>query len=164
MYTTMGKCMPARTTRRSGPRPIAIDRHPRTIPATTPASAASSSPPSWPSVLAGPLALYCVLIDPSRMDDVVEGLFHVKRAVTGDASDSTESSFTKHKCASPFSNSPPFPNLTDAVMRRPVYLVVVLVGVFVVLVLAVMLSAWCCRGAFEIPCCVPATSAHAAAG
>lgn len=47
-------------------------------------------------------ALMCVLgghmSDPGEM---IEGLFHVKRAVDGDGSGSgTESSFTKHKCAS----------------------------------------------------------------
>jgi hypothetical protein len=48
--------------------------------------------------------LMCVLgghmADPGEM---IEGLFHVKRAVDGDGSGSgsgTESSFTKHKCTS----------------------------------------------------------------
>ncbi|KAJ6600457.1 hypothetical protein DFH09DRAFT_1271278 [Mycena vulgaris] len=77
-------------------------------------------------------ALLCVLSD--APGDIVEGLFHVKRAVNGDGSNSgTESAFTKNK----------------------LYLVVVFVGLFVVVILAVMLSAWCCKGAFENPCCCP---------
>ncbi|KAJ7302463.1 hypothetical protein DFH08DRAFT_905312 [Mycena albidolilacea] len=84
-------------------------------------------------------ALMCVLgghmADPGEM---VEGLFHVKRAVDGDGSGSgsgsgTESSFTKHK----------------------LYLIVIFVGLLVVVILGVMLSAWCCKGAFENPCCCP---------
>ncbi|KAJ7782236.1 hypothetical protein DFH07DRAFT_317812 [Mycena maculata] len=87
------------------------------------------------TLLAGLVALFCVLDDPFGMNGIVEGLLHVKRAVTGDdsGSGSTESAFTKHK----------------------LYLIVVFVGLLVVLVLAVMLSAWCCRGAFENPCCCP---------
>ncbi|KAJ7127962.1 hypothetical protein C8R44DRAFT_873732 [Mycena epipterygia] len=84
-------------------------------------------------VLSGLAALFCFsMADPG---EIIEGIFHVKRAVTGDGTGSTgtESSFTKHK----------------------LYLIVVFVGLFVVLVLAVMLSAWCCRGAFENPCCCP---------
>ncbi|KAJ7443576.1 hypothetical protein FB451DRAFT_1568660, partial [Mycena latifolia] len=67
--------------------------------------------------------------------EIVGGLFQVKRAGTGDGSGSTdsESAFTKHK----------------------LYLIVIFVGLLVVLILGVMLSAWCCKGAFENPCCCP---------
>ncbi|KAJ7757986.1 hypothetical protein B0H16DRAFT_1527762 [Mycena metata] len=85
--------------------------------------------------LSGLFAVLCFLGesvgDPSEM---LEGLFQVKRAVDGgDSTGSTGSTFTKHK----------------------LYLIVVFVGLFVVLVLGVMLSAWCCKGAFENPCCCP---------
>ncbi|KAJ7478990.1 hypothetical protein FB451DRAFT_1365605 [Mycena latifolia] len=86
--------------------------------------------------LAGFIALLCVFgeggADPS---EIVGGLFQVKRAGTGDGSGSTdsESAFTKHK----------------------LYLIVIFVGLLVVLILGVMLSAWCCKGAFENPCCCP---------
>ncbi|KDQ07241.1 hypothetical protein BOTBODRAFT_38945 [Botryobasidium botryosum FD-172 SS1] len=40
-------------------------------------------------------------------------------------------------------------------VRRKLYLIVVFVGLFVCLVLAVMLSAWCCKGAFQNPLCCP---------
>lgn len=43
----------------------------------------------------------------------------------------------------------------DLIHPHPVYLIVVIVGLFVLLVLAIMLSAWCCRGAFENPLCCP---------
>jgi hypothetical protein len=36
-----------------------------------------------------------------------------------------------------------------------VYLIVVFVGLVVCVILAIMLSAWCCRGAFENPLCCP---------
>ncbi|KAJ7187348.1 hypothetical protein C8R46DRAFT_288123 [Mycena filopes] len=68
--------------------------------------------------------------------EVLEGLLHLKRAVVdGDGSNSTGSgsTFTKNK----------------------LYLIVVFVGLFVVVILAVMLSAWCCKGAFENPLCCP---------
>ncbi|KAJ7616166.1 hypothetical protein DFH06DRAFT_1239312 [Mycena polygramma] len=84
--------------------------------------------------LAGLFALFCFLgdafADPGEM---MESLFHLKRAVDGDSGSGTESTFTKNK----------------------LYLIVVFVGLFVVVILAIMLSAWCCRGAFENPCCCP---------
>jgi len=40
-------------------------------------------------------------------------------------------------------------------VKNKLYLIVVIVGLFVLLVLAIMLSAWCCRGAFENPLCCP---------
>ncbi|KAF8183669.1 hypothetical protein BJ912DRAFT_545355 [Pholiota molesta] len=40
-------------------------------------------------------------------------------------------------------------------VNRKLYLIIVFVGLLVVVILAVMLSAWCCRGAFENPCCCP---------
>ncbi|KAJ6535055.1 hypothetical protein B0H19DRAFT_1184817 [Mycena capillaripes] len=86
--------------------------------------------------LCGIFALFCFLgdglADPGEM---IEGLFHVKRAVDGGSGSGsgTESAFTKHK----------------------LYLIVVFVGLVVVVILGVMLSAWCCRGAFENPCCCP---------
>jgi len=40
-------------------------------------------------------------------------------------------------------------------IRRKLYLIVVFVGLFVCIVLAVMLSAWCCKGAFKNPLCCP---------
>ncbi|PPQ97692.1 hypothetical protein CVT26_001875 [Gymnopilus dilepis] len=43
----------------------------------------------------------------------------------------------------------------SAFTHRKLYLIVIFVGLFLVLVLAVMLSAWCCRGAFENPLCCP---------
>ncbi|KAJ7203819.1 hypothetical protein GGX14DRAFT_461257 [Mycena pura] len=64
---------------------------------------------------------------------LVEGLFHVKRAVDGDTNDGTESAFTRHK----------------------LYLIVIFVGLVVVLILGIMLSAWCCRGSFDNPLCCP---------
>ncbi|KAJ7110733.1 hypothetical protein C8R43DRAFT_1139298 [Mycena crocata] len=82
--------------------------------------------------LSGVLALYCLLgngmADPG---EIIEGLFAVKRAVDGDPN--SESAFTKNK----------------------LYLIVIFVGLLVVVILAIMLSAWCCRGAFENPCCCP---------
>ncbi|KAF9481496.1 hypothetical protein BDN70DRAFT_876289 [Pholiota conissans] len=46
-------------------------------------------------------------------------------------------------------------NGSGTFVDRKLYLIVVFVGLFVVLILAIMLSAWCCRGAFENPCCCP---------
>lgn len=40
-------------------------------------------------------------------------------------------------------------------VKNKLYLVVAIVGLVVVVILAVMLSAWCCRGAFENPLCCP---------
>ncbi|EJC99436.1 uncharacterized protein FOMMEDRAFT_22957 [Fomitiporia mediterranea MF3/22] len=40
-------------------------------------------------------------------------------------------------------------------VKNKLYLIVVLVGLFVCLILAIMLAAWCCRGAFNNPLCCP---------
>ncbi|KAJ7572081.1 hypothetical protein C8J56DRAFT_979410 [Mycena floridula] len=57
------------------------------------------------------------------------------RRALGDNSGSngTESTFTKNK----------------------LYLIVIFVGLLLVIILAVMLSAWCCKGAFQNPLCCP---------
>ncbi|KAJ7641862.1 hypothetical protein FB45DRAFT_901190 [Roridomyces roridus] len=65
--------------------------------------------------------------------ELLQGLFHAKRAVDGTDSGNSGSPFT----------------------RNHLYLIVVFVGLLVVVILAVMLSAWCCRGAFENPLCCP---------
>ncbi|KAJ6506726.1 hypothetical protein C8R45DRAFT_510389 [Mycena sanguinolenta] len=90
-------------------------------------------------VLSGLVALFCFLGDNVTSADpteIIEGLFHAKRALGGGSdsgSGSTGSSFTKHK----------------------LYLIVIFVGLFVVVILGVMLSAWCCKGSFENPLCCP---------
>jgi hypothetical protein len=61
---------------------------------------------------------------------LMEGLF--RRAVD-DGSSNGDSPFVKNK----------------------LYLIVILVGLFVVVILAIMLSFWCCKGAFENPLCCP---------
>lgn len=38
---------------------------------------------------------------------------------------------------------------------RKLYLIIIFVGIVVVIILGIMLSAWCCRGAFENPLCCP---------
>ncbi|KAJ6632309.1 hypothetical protein B0H10DRAFT_1976909 [Mycena sp. CBHHK59/15] len=85
--------------------------------------------------LSGLVALSCLFGDGSGTGptDIIEGLLHVKRASDGSVSSGNESSFTKHK----------------------LYLIVIFVGLLVVLILGVMLSAWCCKGVFENPCCCP---------
>ncbi|KIM30620.1 hypothetical protein M408DRAFT_288517 [Serendipita vermifera MAFF 305830] len=40
-------------------------------------------------------------------------------------------------------------------VRNKLWIIVLVVGLFVCLILAIMLSAWCCRGAFENPLCCP---------
>ncbi|KAF8068085.1 hypothetical protein FPV67DRAFT_1171587 [Lyophyllum atratum] len=60
----------------------------------------------------------------------VDGL--TKRA-TGDATGGNGGTFTQNK----------------------LYLIVVFVGLFVVILLGIMLSAWCCRGVFQNPLCCP---------
>ncbi|OBZ72826.1 hypothetical protein A0H81_06715 [Grifola frondosa] len=35
------------------------------------------------------------------------------------------------------------------------YLIIVFVGLFLVLIMAICLSAWCCKGVFENPLCCP---------
>nr|GAT54580.1 predicted protein [Mycena chlorophos] len=70
------------------------------------------------------------------VQDAMEGLWAAKRAVVdgdGDSTSGNGSTFTKHK----------------------LYLIVVFVGLFVVLILGIMLSAWCCRESFENPLCCP---------
>ncbi|EGN97555.1 hypothetical protein SERLA73DRAFT_184303 [Serpula lacrymans var. lacrymans S7.3] len=39
--------------------------------------------------------------------------------------------------------------------QNKLYLIVVFVGLFLVLIAGIMLSAWCCRGAFQNPLCCP---------
>ncbi|TFK35681.1 hypothetical protein BDQ12DRAFT_737398 [Crucibulum laeve] len=46
-------------------------------------------------------------------------------------------------------------NDNGSFVNRKLYLIVIFVGLFVVIILAVMLSAWFCRGAFENPLCCP---------
>jgi len=89
--------------------------------------------------LSGLVALFCFLGGHmAEPGEIIEGLFHVKRVVdggggAGSGNGTTGSAFTKHK----------------------LYLIVVFVGLLVVFILGVMLSAWCCRGAFENPLCCP---------
>jgi len=40
-------------------------------------------------------------------------------------------------------------------LNNKYYLIIVIVGLFLLLVFAIMLSAWCCRGIFQNPCCCP---------
>ncbi|KAF8575655.1 hypothetical protein K439DRAFT_1664956 [Ramaria rubella] len=40
-------------------------------------------------------------------------------------------------------------------VKNKLYLIVVIVGLFIVLVAAIALSFWCCRGAFHNPLCCP---------
>ncbi|KAI0367095.1 hypothetical protein BV20DRAFT_582779 [Pilatotrama ljubarskyi] len=46
-------------------------------------------------------------------------------------------------------------NGQNAFVHRKYYLIVVFVGLFLVILAAICLSAWCCRGAFENPLCCP---------
>ncbi|KAI6023480.1 hypothetical protein EDC04DRAFT_288789 [Pisolithus marmoratus] len=39
--------------------------------------------------------------------------------------------------------------------QNKLYLIVIFVGLFLVVIAAIMLSFWCCRGAFENPLCCP---------
>ncbi|KAF9459843.1 hypothetical protein BDZ94DRAFT_1267254 [Collybia nuda] len=43
----------------------------------------------------------------------------------------------------------------DPFVHNKLYLIVILVGLFVVIILAIMLSAWCCKGVFQNPLCCP---------
>lgn len=43
----------------------------------------------------------------------------------------------------------------NAFVDRKLYLIVIFVGLVVVVILAICLSAWCCKGAFENPLCCP---------
>ncbi|KAJ7279490.1 hypothetical protein C8J57DRAFT_1303476 [Mycena rebaudengoi] len=52
-------------------------------------------------------------------------------------------------------DGPTGPNTESDFTKRKLYLIVIFVGLLVVLILGVMLSAWCCKGAFENPCCCP---------
>jgi len=79
-------------------------------------------------LLGGALVYFCMNHGLSALG--MDGL--VARAVS-DTTTGTESTFTKHK----------------------LYLIVIFVGLLVVVILAVMLSAWCCKGAFKNPCCCP---------
>jgi len=40
-------------------------------------------------------------------------------------------------------------------VKNKLYLIIVFVGLLICLILAVMLSAWCCKGAFKNPLCCP---------
>ncbi|KAJ3744081.1 hypothetical protein DFH05DRAFT_1148888 [Lentinula detonsa] len=40
-------------------------------------------------------------------------------------------------------------------VNNKLYLIIVFVGLFLVVILAICLSAWCCRGSFENPLCCP---------
>ncbi|KAG9083173.1 hypothetical protein FS749_006241 [Ceratobasidium sp. UAMH 11750] len=40
-------------------------------------------------------------------------------------------------------------------VKNKLYLIVIFVGLVICVILAIMLSAWCCRGAFENPLCCP---------
>jgi len=40
-------------------------------------------------------------------------------------------------------------------IKNKLWLIVLIVGLFLVLIAGVMLSAWCCKGAFENPLCCP---------
>ncbi|CAE7231690.1 unnamed protein product [Rhizoctonia solani] len=40
-------------------------------------------------------------------------------------------------------------------VKNKLYLIVIFVGLFVCLILAIMLSAWCCKSSFENPLCCP---------
>ncbi|KAF7341913.1 hypothetical protein MSAN_02047200 [Mycena sanguinolenta] len=90
-------------------------------------------------VLSGLVALFCLFGDNIASTDpteIIEGLFHTKRALdggSGSGSGSSGSSFT----------------------NRKLYLIVIFVGLFVVVILGIMLSAWCCKGSFENPLCCP---------
>ncbi|KAI0656051.1 hypothetical protein C8Q70DRAFT_1046982 [Cubamyces menziesii] len=46
-------------------------------------------------------------------------------------------------------------NGQDTFVHRKYYLIIVFVGLFLVFLAAICLSAWCCRGAFENPLCCP---------
>ncbi|KAJ7050969.1 hypothetical protein C8F01DRAFT_1377264 [Mycena amicta] len=89
--------------------------------------------------LSGLIALLCFVGDAMGVSSdptaILDGLFAVKRAVVDGDNGSTDSgsTFTKHK----------------------LYLIVIFVGLLVVLVLGVMLAAWCCKGSFENPLCCP---------
>jgi len=40
-------------------------------------------------------------------------------------------------------------------VNNKLYLIIIFVGLLVVIILAIMLSAWCCKGAFQNPLCCP---------
>ncbi|KAF8492257.1 hypothetical protein JB92DRAFT_1244061 [Gautieria morchelliformis] len=40
-------------------------------------------------------------------------------------------------------------------VKNKLYLIVVIVGLFVVFIAGIALSFWCCKGSFENPCCCP---------
>ncbi|KAI0773070.1 hypothetical protein BD413DRAFT_472899 [Trametes elegans] len=46
-------------------------------------------------------------------------------------------------------------NGQNTFVDRKYYLIIVFVGLFLVVLAAICLSAWCCRGAFENPLCCP---------
>ncbi|KAK7002426.1 hypothetical protein R3P38DRAFT_3042927 [Favolaschia claudopus] len=87
------------------------------------------------------IGLYCLLGgDMADPGEIVEGLFYAKRQFDGGnggsgsgSGNGTESDFT----------------------RRKLYLIVIFVGLFVVVILGIMLAAWCCKGSFQNPLCCP---------
>ncbi|KAF8797825.1 hypothetical protein BYT27DRAFT_6925634 [Phlegmacium glaucopus] len=46
-------------------------------------------------------------------------------------------------------------NTGNMFIHNKLYLIVLFVGLFVVLILGIMLSAWCCKGSFSNPLCCP---------
>lgn len=76
------------------------------------------------------------------------GSWFIKRA-TGDTSE--DSPFIKNKRRSLISITPVY----KLIRMAAVWLIVLIVGLFLVLIAGVMLSAWCCKGAFENPLCCP---------
>ncbi|KAL5641533.1 hypothetical protein ACGC1H_001874 [Rhizoctonia solani] len=58
------------------------------------------------------------------------------------------SSLWKRQSSSSSNGDSPF-------IKNKLYLIVVFVGLFVCLILAILLSAWCCKGSFENPLCCP---------
>ncbi|OAX34136.1 hypothetical protein K503DRAFT_468531 [Rhizopogon vinicolor AM-OR11-026] len=44
---------------------------------------------------------------------------------------------------------------TSSFTSKKLYLIIVFVGLFLVLIAAIMLSFWCCKGSFENPLCCP---------
>ncbi|KAJ7279484.1 hypothetical protein C8J57DRAFT_1502132 [Mycena rebaudengoi] len=134
--------------RQSGPR-IPMSTRMRTRTTTAPCGA-GSSPLCSSSVLRGLLAVSCVVSGihaSAGAGGVGEGLLSglVHRAVgdgpTGPESPDTQSDFTKRKWC----------------------LIVIFVGLLVVLIFGVMLSAWCCKGHSRTHVAAHATYARAVA-
>lgn len=47
------------------------------------------------------------------------------------------------------------PNNQSGFVRNKLWIIVLVLGLFACLIAGIMLSAWCCRGAFENPLCCP---------